>query len=620
MRDAPQQRPSALSPSARSIDDLDFDDLELDESGVRIAPASRPTPPRPPPPPRPARSSQPSPAPDAGLRAASLAAGPGKADASRSAPRARPESRSAVTAASEIIEEDLTPLFDRAAIAAGPRSGVARAVRVNPLGESSNVEAPAGTGPRPAIRDTRQPTLARSSASALSPPDGGSAPAGLAASSVATSVLPPAESGVTAAFAPAPAASDATAILSSSSTFNDSSSTSTGHFGRVEATDDSADSGGGPAGADHALDDEPDDRDDATTASPPATASAPGGTLRAPAALRRKRGLAGDVRYVATAYAGLRRARRELARLDVQQTTRHQARRHHLVTLGRVALTLDDLPHPALAAARAQLATLDDQRAAHADQIAAAEAALTRLRADREARAQQHVADLAARDAELVALSNQLAPLIQQAAGIRRRAGDLAEALREIDARIARTTASLAKDSAPNRAAIQAELATLKADRRAIQADEPALAGELDALNPRMAALDDARREAGHQRDELLRAEQDDQGRVHERLAAHGANRKVLDRAVAEAEAQRDRRLFELGEQLCVDRPATLASELAPIDELDVELGVADRRIMELREIVASVDRWKIARGVALLVVVLGALAAVTAWATYLAP
>src|SRR5262249_54573950 len=52
----------------------------------------------------------------------------------------------------------------------------------------------------------------------------------------------------------------------------------------------------------------------------------PGGKVRAGAALRRKRGIGGDIRYVATAIFGVRRARRELAQLEDKQASRQQSR------------------------------------------------------------------------------------------------------------------------------------------------------------------------------------------------------------------------------------------------------------------------------------------------------
>ena len=68
----------------------------------------------------------------------------------------------------------------------------------------------------------------------------------------------------------------------------------------------------------------------------------------------------------------------------------------------------------------------------------------------------------------------------------------------------------------------------------------------------------------------------------------------------------RDAALFKLGERLYVDRPKILTAQLAPIDQIDLEVGEADRRIMELREIMSNVDKAKLARGLAMVIVVLG--------------
>src|SRR5262249_13264023 len=64
------------------------------------------------------------------------------------------------------------------------------------------------------------------------------------------------------------------------------------------------------------------ERADAPTVPPPNSArAAAAGRLRAAATLRRKRGLGGDVRYVATAVLGVRRARRELEQLEKREAT-----------------------------------------------------------------------------------------------------------------------------------------------------------------------------------------------------------------------------------------------------------------------------------------------------------
>jgi prefoldin subunit 5 len=378
-----------------------------------------------------------------------------------------------------------------------------------------------------------------------------------------------------------------------------------------------------------------DERGDATMLSPSAPSPASAGTLRNSSALPRKRGLAGDMRYVATVVFGVRAANREIAALEAKQATRQQSRRRHLVTLGRTAVTRpewldggsprrerpgggtgDAAEHPAVGPARDQLAAVEHERAQQAEQVAAADVELTRVRRDREDKANTYRIDSTALDTELAAIAKKLEPLDKEAVGIQRRAADLQDARRRIDGKIASTEASLTSARAEklDRAAVQAELATLKAERKTIQRDEPVIAGQLDALSPRIAALEAARSEAQRRRAELEVAEQEDQRRAEEMLVAIGAKRKVVDRAASDAEALRDKILFQLGERLYVDRPGDLKGQLAPIDEIDVELGEADRRMMELRELIATIDKLKIARGLALILVILGAIGALAVW------
>src|SRR5262249_16774166 len=110
------------------------------------------------------------------------------------------------------------------------------------------------------------------------------------------------------------------------------------------------------------------------------------------------------------------------------------------------------------------------------------------------------------------------------------------------------------------------------------------------------------------------KAEVEDLRRVDELLTAIGAKRKVVERAAADAEAARDKILFELGEQLYVDRPAVLVKQLSPIDEIDLVIGGADRPIMQLPDILGSGDKAKRARGIILLVSFAAVLSAVIAW------
>jgi hypothetical protein len=352
---------------------------------------------------------------------------------------------------------------------------------------------------------------------------------------------------------------------------------------------------------------------DATSIDPPnAALHATGGKLRTQASLRRKRGIGGDVRYVATAIFGVRRARRELGDLELQQATRLKSRARHLLTLGRSSVSSEGYDHPALNKARESLGVIEDERATHAAAVSAADSELMRVRSDRAEKAKAHAEGIANAEAELAEIAKKLDPLEKEAASAARKAADLHEQLRRIDAQIAATEAS--KTSVKNKAdpaQIQAEMASLKADRVAVTRDEPRIAAELDALNPRIAALEARRIEARKRKAELEEEEQKDRGRSEELLAAIGAKRKVVDRAAADAEAMRDKILLELGERIYVDRPPKMTFELAPIDAIDVELGTTDRRMMELKEIISSVDKAKLARGIAVIILALALVGAI---------
>ncbi len=361
-------------------------------------------------------------------------------------------------------------------------------------------------------------------------------------------------------------------------------------------------------------------RPDATQAStPPAGIHTAAGRLRTVAQLRRQRGLFGDVRYVATALFGVRRARQEVIEVEGRQATRQAERRRYLVTLGRTAVT-SDFDHPALSAAREQLGGVEDERSRHHGQVVAADQELQRVKRDREVAAKQYATDLSAVDAELAEVGKRLEPLLKDQVAVTRRVGAQRELLRAVERKIAETTASLVSVKGPKQdpAAIQAELATLKADKIAVQRDEPLIARELDALNPRIAALESKRTDSQKRRVDLLKNEEDDQRRAEELLTAIGAKRKVMDRAAGDAEVLRDKLLFELGERLYVDRPEDLGAQMSPIDSIDVELGEADRRVMELREILSSIDKAKLWRGIGMIAVVTLVVTGFAWWLIYM--
>lgn len=345
-----------------------------------------------------------------------------------------------------------------------------------------------------------------------------------------------------------------------------------------------------------------------------------GGKLRTTAALRRKRGVMGDVFYVSTALFGVRRSKTELVALEQRKEARMAERRRHLVTLGRTAVISEGFDHPALGKARESLAAVEEERSKHAGAVAASDTELERVKRDRENKGKQYLIEHSEVTAELADLAKKLEPLLKEAATAKKKAAELRDSLARIEKKLKDTEALLVsvKGEKMDKAAIHADIATLKADRKSVQRDEPVIAAELDALNPRIAAIEAARADAEKRKRELEQNETLDQKRTAELLEAIGAKRKVVDRATAEAEAARDNVLFELGDRLYVDRPAPLSAQLAPIDAIDLELGEDDRRIMELREILSNIDRWKLARGVGVIALTLAVLGGMTAWLIYM--
>jgi hypothetical protein len=336
-----------------------------------------------------------------------------------------------------------------------------------------------------------------------------------------------------------------------------------------------------------------------------------GGTLRNSAALRRKRGLWGDVRYVSTAVFGVRRSRREVAELEHRQGLRLTSRRRHLITLGRTAAVMDNFDHPSLGKSREQLGAIEDERSKHAGAVAASDAELERVRRDRDNSAKQFLIAMSEADAEIAELAKKLEPIEKEALAARKRASDLRDELHRIEKQIAEAEASLvsARSEKVDKAAVQADIATYKANKVAVLRDEPVIAAELDGLNPRIAAMDATRAGLEKKKAELEKAEQEDQRRTLELLEAIGAKRKVVERAAADAETARDNALFDLGERLYVDRPSILTAQLSPIDQIDLELGEGERRSMELREILSNIDKAKLARGLAMIILAVGVLA-----------
>jgi hypothetical protein len=329
-------------------------------------------------------------------------------------------------------------------------------------------------------------------------------------------------------------------------------------------------------------------------------------TLRHAPSLPRRRGVWGDLRYVFTVWLGTRRARRELRKLDQVQLEREKTRRHHLLTIGRAAATSAELDQTQIRRTRGSLQAVDQDRSAQAAQVASSDAEAETVRRTRAAKAIAHREEIEALELEQEQLGQKLEPMQRESAAARRRATDLRTALARLDSRVADVEAGRGKwaDSASQ----AAELAALRAERVGISRDEPTIAAQLDALVPRIASIEASRERLRRKVVELNEEEEDDHKRTEELLSAIAAKRKVVERATADAEKARERMLADLGERLYVDRPKNLSAHLAPIDSIDLELGDGQRRVMELREILTSVDRWKLVRGILLWTTILVAI------------
>ena len=352
-------------------------------------------------------------------------------------------------------------------------------------------------------------------------------------------------------------------------------------------------------------------RDAAAPASPEPAVT----TLPARAAFRRRRGLTGDVVYVGTVLFGSAAARREQRRLEAGLDGRRRDRDAALVALGADGLGEPALDDAYLVAARDALAALEEDRAARTGQIAAAEADAVAIERNKKGELERQAEAVKAIDAELTALAGRLAPLEREVEAVRKR-GDALRAtlakqddeLRTLDAR------AVAMRGKAERAGVDAEIASVRADRVAVSRDEPVLAAELAVLSPQVAALEAERTSAQRRLAEAKAAIVAAGERAADELAAVAATRKVIDRGIAEVERQRDRALRELGERLASERPDALAAGLARVDAAERAAATDDDRARELRELLATVDRAAVARGVAVVVLTLAAIGALVWW------
>ena len=331
-----------------------------------------------------------------------------------------------------------------------------------------------------------------------------------------------------------------------------------------------------------------------------------------PESLPRKKGFAGDASYVFTVLFGVTRARRELAAARAATGAERQRRDDRVGAMAREAIADDELALATVQAAREALGDLEDARSRRAGAVAAADAEISTIRHDRSRDSKEHQAAITTLEAELAQIATTLEPLERDAARVRKQAAAHRSTLAAIDQKIAAATASLVSVKVRiDHATVQADLASLRADRQGIEREEPAIAAELHALEPKIASVLAARKDAEHKIRMAREAETEAGHRADERIAAVIAQRTVEERAVHDADRERDAALRALGEDLCAERPAALRSRLDVIDEHDVVIATRERRAVELGELIGGVDRRAMARGFAVWLALLAAVAVV---------
>jgi chromosome segregation ATPase len=312
---------------------------------------------------------------------------------------------------------------------------------------------------------------------------------------------------------------------------------------------------------------------------------------------------------VFTVVTGVRRARRELLEAEDQITTLKAERASRLAELGRAAVSDDRFDQTAIRSSRDLLTDIEDRRSRHAGAAAAADAELDAIDRARQSQLNKLADEVAEAEADVQRLDAEIAPLERESAAARKRAAAVKETLSSIDTRIAAARASLVSVKGPqkDRAAVEAELATLRADRASVSRDEPAIAAELDALLPRIANLESQRADAQARITAARAGDAEARMRAEEQVTAVQARRRVENRAAADARTASERALIELGERLYVERPDDLTIKLGAVDKQDVSIATSQRRAIELRELIGSVDRAALARGIALWVAIVGA-------------
>lgn len=313
-------------------------------------------------------------------------------------------------------------------------------------------------------------------------------------------------------------------------------------------------------------------------------------------------GIVGDVRYAFVVTWRLLRGRKELGKVNARLQAERAERARRLIEVARSAVGDVALEHPSLRAARDRLADLEDDRAKH--DAAAADAEEESRRADEEHEAAR--SGSAAHEAALVkaidTVEGRLRPLEEQIVETKKGLDDLRAQLGSIDRRTAALEKRITAGRKPEeRSTLEADLAAARAERQGLVIDEPKLITAVATLEPEADAL---RRERDRLRADLRQSKEDgaaEESRWAARASELRERRTVEETARREAEEARDAELQALGEILDRERPRELANKFRPADEHASAIASIERRILEIQDAAATVDRGALYRGIAVI-------------------
>lgn len=375
-----------------------------------------------------------------------------------------------------------------------------------------------------------------------------------------------------------------------------------------------------PTPIDIDIDDDDDDDDDPTVIptgnEPPARR--PGSLeLKTPAALPRKLGIWGDMRYVFTAVLGVRRIKRELAETEAEIEAEKRSRDKELAELARLAIADESVTAVVVEDARERLVELEGARSRKAGAAAAAEEAIGAIMRDRDKVAGERNQSITNLEAEIEKLSNRIEPLEKDRAEVNRAVREFKLKVDAFDKKIEAHEGKLESGDPSEAVEAEAAIASLRAERATIAAEEPVLAEQLAAIEPELRDLKARRGELHKKISKLKRAEDESVVRSEERVAAARAHKLVVERAASDMSREQTELLTELGQKLYDNPPPPIVRLALPLKERVATVARLKDRAVSLREERASLETMPLVRG-ALVWLAIAGVAGVIVWFTAL--